>query len=98
MLTAAAADIFECKEPESVLSNLILQNMHSRVRSHLLFSSKLATISELYSVTSQVAKAMPLKISDARSNPQHSNTGLCPISMAVGFGSLLAMVLDGGFP
>jgi hypothetical protein len=43
----AAADILGTKG-QSVSINWIFQNMHPRVQSHLLFSSKNATISELY--------------------------------------------------
>ncbi|PNF15478.1 hypothetical protein B7P43_G17030 [Cryptotermes secundus] len=57
MSVIAAARILNFNGSQSDLVQRIVQNMHPRVRVHLVFGSKPTTISELHALASQVAEA-----------------------------------------
>jgi hypothetical protein len=61
MSVVAAADILGFVGSESQLVHRMLQNMHPRVKSHLLFASKPESVQELFSLTTTVAEAVAVE-------------------------------------
>jgi hypothetical protein len=61
MLVVVAADILGFSGSESQLVQRMLQNMHPRTRSHLLFASKPQSVQEFYSLSTTVAEAVAVE-------------------------------------
>jgi hypothetical protein len=69
MSVVVAADILGYDVPESVLVRRMVQNIHPKVRSRLVFVSEPKSIKDLYSLASQVAKGRA--IDDRRKDLEH---------------------------
>jgi hypothetical protein len=61
MSVVAAADILGFSGLESQLVHRMLQNMHPRIKSHLLFASKPQSVQDLYSLATTVGEAVAVE-------------------------------------
>jgi citrate synthase len=57
----AAAEILEFEGGESRLVHRILQNLHPRVKAHLLFATKPESVKDLYAFATTVAEGMAIE-------------------------------------
>jgi hypothetical protein len=94
MSVEAAAKILDHRVPESDLTRRMVQNIHPRIRSQLVFSSEPKSIKELYSLANQVAEGRAIdQIREGQerrgSTSEVSYNGRIPrpVSMTVGEGS-----------
>ncbi|PNF31022.1 hypothetical protein B7P43_G18038 [Cryptotermes secundus] len=90
MSVVAAARILSYHGSESDLVQRIVQNIHPRVRSYLVFGSKPSTISELHALASHVAEARAIDAQrQGDENPAFAGAsrsaarGPCQVSMAI---------------
>lgn len=93
MPLVTAANILEYQAPESVLVYRMVQNIHPRVRSCLVFVSEPKSIKKLYSLASQVAESRAIdnrrQLSKQHASNRNFQQGRCvprTVSMAVGGG------------
>jgi hypothetical protein len=61
MSVVAAADILGFVGSESQLVHRMLQNMHPRVRSHMLFASKPESVHDMFALATTVAEAVAVE-------------------------------------
>jgi hypothetical protein len=61
MAAAAVADILGSDGPESRLVHRILQNLHPRVKAHLLLATKPESVQDLFSLATTVAESVAVK-------------------------------------
>jgi hypothetical protein len=66
MSVVAAADTLGFVGSESQLVHQMLQNMHPRFRSHLLFASKPESVHELFALATTVAEAEAVAVEEQR--------------------------------
>jgi hypothetical protein len=61
MSVKGAADILGCNGSNDELVDRVLQNLHPQVRSHLIFTEKPRTFSDLFILASAVAEAVVIE-------------------------------------
>jgi hypothetical protein len=74
MSVVAAADILGFSGSESQLVHRMLQNMHPRIKSRLLFASKPQPVQDLYSLAKTVAEAVAVEDQRKLSTPTAQQT------------------------